>query len=1032
MSGLVSVAGGSMDNKFPAQLFPHFYLDGPPDLKPLHLYGGWGSYGQVLRAISKTAQTPWEFQAQHVAEGEMWVPVEPVVTPLLPPNAAAKIFSGPPVSPDDFPEHMQHFYVHHCKDSFFTMGQLLGEHFNFGRKWCKDRIKMGRMHKFVDCLKYKKCELEHTLERVPRYHNLLKDVVCDIPSALLAELLHEELTLQKDLEEFQPSTTGGALGYFPLEDFEGQKEACLVYPRGEALDSLNFHRVVLEFNDGKPPFMNMENAPLVFKLNGSVRQISTARVDDEATIGVRLDHFCGVWMMKDGQRPRPLQVIQLEECCTSISVSPHVRAELVVATESGAAYHWTVGSRPQKFRDERSNLYFNAKSLWRWCEFSAHPRVMVFADRTGAELTDSRSSDCSHTLFRIGKTAGCKSGERVFLAKYLGQGHAHHHLIATQFSAYVMDERMPSVPALKWEHMMESPPCFAQIVPALDSKGTSKILLGAQKAQETMLLQYSGGREEPCRAHGPVQKLCSPCESLTIRQLPHRQHKVKERLAVPAAGLAAAQNEGFLSVFQLTGAGDIFCQMLKLHSDTHPEPSRNIDSVESLSNLNSQSTQVSEGQEESAEETKKEGKEQEVSDSELFSDSDSEREQYQQRLSQVEVVVNDERDSHASDAEEGISREPSSVPDSSMRSAQINSARPVRPASPETASKELKLIWKKWLASLLVEATAKEHCLEHWQLRTRDMMRFKVKYRDRLEEDQFLSLRKDLTDAMKNRQLLIHKGTYLPPLEVAPLPEAVDPSDWPDDLSQRLTASWGGDWSNWWDEKLGLNRDTKIEALRRKRRQEKRAKARNRVALSGSFTSSVSYQDDLSGWSSGTSQYLGSDGESFVNSQSAAEDTALSEPETLPKSPVTQRRPTSQATERSSPESFKSLRSSPSKPQEQDSAMVISQSQNQEQGQAPTVETDSLFSSSKTALKPSLSSQQKPKLWQQQDYLSSLFGSQEPSQDPGQVDDGSLPVHSAAAMSQRLGSSYSLRRPSQPRASSQASQPQRKKSRMGF
>lgn len=44
----------------------------------------------------------------------------------------------------------------------------------------------------------------------------------------------------------------------------------------------------------------------------------------------------------------------------------------------------------QKVREEDHNLYFNAKSSWRWCEFSAHPRVMLYADRTGAELTDIR------------------------------------------------------------------------------------------------------------------------------------------------------------------------------------------------------------------------------------------------------------------------------------------------------------------------------------------------------------------------------------------------------------------------------------------------------------------------------------------------------------------------------------------------------------------------------------------------------------------------------------------------------------------
>lgn len=46
--------------------------------------------------------------------------------------------------------------------------------------------------------------------------------------------------------------------------------------------------------------------------------------------------------------------------------------------------------RIQKVRLDDQNLYFNAESSWRWCEFSAHPRVMVYADQTGAELTDMR------------------------------------------------------------------------------------------------------------------------------------------------------------------------------------------------------------------------------------------------------------------------------------------------------------------------------------------------------------------------------------------------------------------------------------------------------------------------------------------------------------------------------------------------------------------------------------------------------------------------------------------------------------------
>ncbi|XP_053504388.1 TATA box-binding protein-associated factor RNA polymerase I subunit C [Ictalurus furcatus] len=1009
-----------MDYKFPAQLFPHCYQNGPPNLIPKHNYGGWGSYEQLLETNRKSSQsdvkgeTPFLFQPQHKVDGEVWVPTEPIVTPLLPPNTGAKLFRVQPVSPDDFPQHMQYFYVHHCMDSFSVMGQLLGEHFSFARRnRYKDAISMGKMKNFLRNLNYKKCELQYS-HRVNRYHNLLGDVLPDVPYALLAELLHEELMHQKELEHFQPAATGGTLACIP--NFECQNEAFLIYPSGDALDSINFHLMELEISEDKLPVVNVADKPLLFNLKGTVRQVSVAQVEDEAYLGLRSDHFCSAWLTKANCRPRPLEVVQLKERATSLNVSPHASGELAVASESGAAYLWVVGKGLQKIRDEKTNLYFNAKSQWRWCEFTNHPRVLVYADRTGAELVDVRSRD-GHTLFRIGATAACKRGERVVLGKYLAQSHGFHHLITTQFSAYLLDERMPCVPVLKWEHMMESPPCFAHVVPALDQSNTSKILLGAQRAQETLLLQYSGGREWACQADGPIQKLYSPCEGLKIRQLPHRRHRSEVRLAANATGLTATQNSGVLCVLQLTEAGDIFYQTLRHFDPTTSEPHQS-DSVEPAS---TRQNQVS-----------------------LEEDRDFERERHQRMLSQVVVSGRDGEDgSHTSDKnqvripiEEEINSEPGLVRESSLRSVKSNCARPPRPEVPEMASRKLKLTWKKWLESLFEEGVGRKDHLQHRKIKTSTIMQCKVQKRDRLEEDKFQKLRKDQKEILKTRKLLVHGITYLPPLKVTPVPDGVDPSDWPDDLSQRMSASWRDGLSNWWDEKLGLNRDAKIEALRRKRHWAKRAKARNRVALSSSFASSVSYQDDLSEWSSAASQYLGSDAESIhYNSQSAPEDEAVFDLEMLPKNTDCHR--ASQNTERCSdaPEPMKSLLKRPQKTtesSEQDKSFDTSQSPPMDfqhlPSQASTIESNSGgFSSLVASLKESHSDHPKPRPWQQQDYLSSLFGS---SQERGQDEEVTASV---GWKTTRSKPSYLLS-PSQTstRTSSQASQPQKKKSRMGF
>ncbi|GAA6076963.1 TATA box-binding protein-associated factor, RNA polymerase I, subunit C, partial [Tachysurus ichikawai] len=45
-----------MDYKFPNQLFPYYYLNGPPSLDSKHDYGGWGAYGQVL----ETSREPFQ------------------------------------------------------------------------------------------------------------------------------------------------------------------------------------------------------------------------------------------------------------------------------------------------------------------------------------------------------------------------------------------------------------------------------------------------------------------------------------------------------------------------------------------------------------------------------------------------------------------------------------------------------------------------------------------------------------------------------------------------------------------------------------------------------------------------------------------------------------------------------------------------------------------------------------------------------------------------------------------------------------
>ncbi|XP_073680860.1 TATA box-binding protein-associated factor RNA polymerase I subunit C [Garra rufa] len=985
-----------MDNKFPSQLFPHFYLDGPPEKQQKHSYGGWGSYERVFAVNAdpcddddddeEQSSIQHVFKPQHTLSGEEWVPVKPAVTPLIPPCEDVKVSSAVLKDPLDFPDHMQYFYQHHCMDAFSTMGNLLQGNLSLQKpsRQPEDAMSMHWTNGFLKGLHYKKCEVASSSKKIRHVHRLLADIVSDVPPTLLASLLHEELTTQREQQQFCADPTGGTLGYMPLYESKGYSDGCLIYPSGAGMDKINFHRVVQQYSDDKPPGFAMDSQPFVFYLNGAVRQISSTNIDDEGNTAVRSDYFCGAWLLRDKTKPQLMDVIQTKDRFSCVTVSPHIPGELVVVNELGAAYLWTAKKGLQKFREEDSNLYFNAKSPWRWCEFSCHPRVMVYADRTGAELTDMRSADSNHTLFRIGKTAGCMSGERVILTKYLSKCHAYHHLINTQFSTYVMDERVPSVPMLKWDHMMESPPLFACDLPAQGPSQVCKLLLGAQRSQELMLLQYTGGREHASQSRGAIRKLLSPKESLSHLNflLPHRRQLAEKRLNVPAAGLAAVQKKDYLSVFHLTEAGDIFYQTLKLHTD-QTTTNNNIPE-QSVSVQGSVVTGESEH---------------------MQSHTDNDNQSVGSNLEVNNNVGNNELNALDKNHEPSIGNKPT------CSTRQTNSSK----------DPDLQVAWDKWFKPIFEKAASKKRHPHFPRIRTDNLKGMVGKKLIKRKEDQMTSLRKDLQEVMKKKGLLLHGGTYLPHLDVTPVPNPIDPDVWPDDVSQRLAASWEGNWKLWWEEKLGLNRDRKIAALRRKRRREKQAKGRNRTSLSGSFTSSVSYQESLSAMSSAESQYLGSDDETQDSSQAVDMEEWRARPEMHRKSPIILRRFLNDQS--TAVEPFRSPTRSSQRP-DQDLAMSPSRSQSSIQVERPTSRTP-VAAEMEMRPPPSIASTKASTLQlkrRKEFYLSSLPMSQTLNEDtPSRVRSSSPTPSSHYSMSSQR---YSQLR-------SHSSQP-KKKSRMGF
>ncbi|XP_051024943.1 TATA box-binding protein-associated factor RNA polymerase I subunit C [Acomys russatus] len=568
---------------FPSALSPSLFMAGPlgmtdgPDLS-------------FMCSWRDALTMPWS-QPQNckdetlpLAKNLLWEPTTPGPLPLLPPGpdpwdpgvtAQDLLFRGGHCYQFrsqvilDVAEQLSRFLWDHGDIAFAPLGKLMLENFRLaGSRGHSKKMTIVSVRKLLQDLGGHQpwgCPWAFLSHRLRRFSILGGPVLSRSVSLLMGKLLHEELALRWEQSLLDEAFTGGALAWLPGRTARAGQ---LVFPSGGALDKLYFQDVSVK-SGGNPRVLE---DPGHIQLQGPVRQVVSSTVQGETLLAVRSDYHCAMWKIDKQRLPAALQVLQVEKGATGISLSPHLSGELAICSRSGAVCLWTPQDGLQLVYKDSETLAFRDPSPWRWADFTAHPRVLTVGDRTGVKMVDIQGPPgCGLMLFRAGAEAACQKGERVLLAQYLGQPGptcTPLHLICTQFSIYLMDERLPLVPMLKWDHGLPSAPLLARLLPPASPGCPRPLLLGGQRGQ-LQLLHITGEGTSIPKLAGPPQSLPSITDSLSAFPLlePKQQQQLQERLEAPVIGLAAAPpcaSAPGLLLFQLSAAGDVFYQQLRL------------------------------------------------------------------------------------------------------------------------------------------------------------------------------------------------------------------------------------------------------------------------------------------------------------------------------------------------------------------------------------------------------------------------------------------------------------------------------------
>ncbi|XP_077865198.1 uncharacterized protein LOC100371809 [Saccoglossus kowalevskii] len=405
--------------------------------------------------------------------------------------------------------------------------------------------------------KDKRCNKFYTKQASARLNSFLSDFLHEIPQDLLYNYVFEELQTAALNLLYDVCLNGGCLSYTQFSSNEG----VLVYPSGTLMDRLNLRHMTVDSTNSYP-VLNPSSIKQ-YDVNSRIHQIESMQYDNTNWIAVRSDyHCCLLKVQKNHKNENGFTCKVFFFVKYFCLFSPFIPGECAFALENGNLYLWT-GQRLQDI--DQTTVLFPSRDKWVHCHFAGHPRLLVITDRTGLRMKDCRMTDrqVEKSLFAL--PSPCVDvNDRVMVTRQHPSNHFHHY-IATKRSMLLVDERFPGKPVLTWEHQLQSPPMYMDILDNV-RPGEHVILLSTQRTKETHCIVHTSSSGVAAQGVGLPWRIAPPnswlpsmkksCQDDRIYQMMDR------RLQSTLLGMCAIRhsNQDAFTVLQITSGGDIVYQ----------------------------------------------------------------------------------------------------------------------------------------------------------------------------------------------------------------------------------------------------------------------------------------------------------------------------------------------------------------------------------------------------------------------------------------------------------------------------------------